>query len=78
VRTRPMIRAFLFWCVEFRGLRENPASKIKPRQVLQKPPTVYSEKDISATTSRRRNISTKSRAGTAWNTDSAGTYSISD
>jgi len=41
-----MIRAFLFWCVEFRGLRENPASKIKPRQVLQKPPTVYSEKEL--------------------------------
>jgi integrase len=41
-----MIRAFLFWCVEFRNLRGNPASKIKPRQVLQKPPTVYSEKEL--------------------------------
>jgi integrase/recombinase XerD len=41
-----MIRAFLFWCVEFRGLAGNPASKIKPRQVLQKAPTVYSEKEL--------------------------------
>lgn len=42
-----MIRAFLFWCVEFRDLRENPASKIKPRQVLQKPPSVYSETELA-------------------------------
>jgi integrase/recombinase XerD len=41
-----MIRAFLFWCVQVRGLPENPASKIKPRQVLQRPPTVYSEKEL--------------------------------
>jgi site-specific recombinase XerD len=42
-----MIRAFLFfWWVQFRGLAENPASKIKPRQVLQKAPTVYSEKEL--------------------------------
>ena len=41
-----MVRAFLFWCVQFRGLRDNPASKIKPRQVLQRAPTVYSEKEL--------------------------------
>lgn len=27
----------MHWCVKFKGLKENPASKIKPRQVLQKP-----------------------------------------
>jgi integrase/recombinase XerD len=42
-----MIRAFLYWCIEFKGLRENPASKIKPRQVLQKPPTVYSDEELT-------------------------------
>ncbi len=41
-----MIRAFLYWCGEFKGLRENPAAKIKPRKVIEKPPTVYSDKDI--------------------------------
>ncbi len=41
-----MIRAFLYWCSEFKGLRENPAAKIKPRKVIEKPPTVYSDKDI--------------------------------
>ena len=42
-----MIRAFLYWCVEFKGLKENPASKIKPRQVLQKPPEVYTDEEIA-------------------------------
>ncbi len=41
-----MIRAFLYWCAEFKGLKENPAAKIKPRQVLQKAPTVYSETEL--------------------------------
>jgi site-specific recombinase XerD len=41
-----MIRAFLYWCVEFKGLKENPASKIKPRQVLQKPPKIYSDEEM--------------------------------
>src|SRR5439155_11090347 len=43
-----MIRAFLYWCVEFRNLRENSAAKIKPRQVLQKSPAVYSERELGA------------------------------
>jgi integrase/recombinase XerD len=43
-----MIRAFLYWCVEFKGLKQNPAAKLKPRQVLQKPPEVYTEKELSA------------------------------
>jgi integrase/recombinase XerD len=42
-----MIRAFLYWCVEFKGLKDNPAAKIKPRQVLQKTPTVYSEAELA-------------------------------
>lgn len=42
-----MIRAFLYWCHEFKGLKENPAAKIKPRQVLQKPPEVYTDKDMT-------------------------------
>jgi integrase/recombinase XerD len=42
-----MIRAFLYWCVEFKGLKENPAAKIKPRQVLQKPPEVYTDEEIA-------------------------------
>jgi len=42
-----MIRAFLYWCVEFRSLRENPAAKIKPRQVLQKAPSVYSDEELT-------------------------------
>jgi integrase/recombinase XerD len=41
-----MIRAFLYWCVEFRGLAENPAANIKPRKVIEKPPEVYSDKEI--------------------------------
>jgi len=43
-----MIRAFLYWCVEFRGLKENPASKIKPRQVLEKRPEVYSDEELTS------------------------------
>ena len=43
-----MIRAFLYWCCEFKGLKENPAAKIKPRQVLQKPPDTYTDEEISA------------------------------
>jgi len=42
-----MIRAFLYWCVEFKGLKDNPAAKIKPRQVLQKAPQVYSETELA-------------------------------
>jgi integrase len=42
-----MIRAFLYWCVEFKSLPDNPAAKIKPRQVLQKPPTVYSDEELT-------------------------------
>src|SRR5437660_5894009 len=42
-----MIRAFLYWCVEFRNLKENPAAKIKPRQVLQKPPSVYTDEEVT-------------------------------
>jgi integrase len=42
-----MIRAFLYWCKEFRNLKENPAAKIKPRQVLQKPPEVYSDEELT-------------------------------
>ena len=42
-----MIRAFLYWCVEFKGLKENPASKIKPRQVLQKSPEVFDDNEIA-------------------------------
>lgn len=42
-----MIRAFLYWCTEFKGLRENPAAKIKPRQVLQKSPEVYSDDELT-------------------------------
>lgn len=42
-----MIRAFLYWCCEFRDLKENPAAKIKPRQVLQKPPEVYSDEELA-------------------------------
>ena len=41
-----MIRAFLYWCVEFRGLRENPAANIKPRRVIEKRPEVYSDEEI--------------------------------
>jgi len=41
-----MIRAFLYWCVEFKGLRENPAANIKPRRVIEKRPEVYSDKEI--------------------------------
>jgi integrase/recombinase XerD len=41
-----MIRAFLYWCIQFKGLRENPAAKIKPRKVIEKPPEVYSDKEI--------------------------------
>jgi integrase len=43
-----MIRAFLYWCVEFKGLKENPAAKIKPRQVLQRPPETYSDEELAA------------------------------
>ena len=43
-----MIRAFLYWCHEFKGLKENPAAKIKPRQVLQKPPEVYGDEELTA------------------------------
>jgi integrase len=43
-----MIRAFLYWCVQFKGLKENPASKIKPRQVLEKPPEVYSDEELTS------------------------------
>jgi len=42
-----MIRAFLYWCVEFKNLKENPAAKIKPRQVLQKAPTTYTDAEIT-------------------------------
>jgi len=41
-----MIRAFLYWCVQYKGLRENPAAKIKPRKVVEKPPEVYSDEEI--------------------------------
>jgi integrase/recombinase XerD len=41
-----MIRAFLYWCVEYKGLRENPAAKIKPRKVIEKPPPVYTNKQV--------------------------------
>ena len=41
-----MIRAFLYWCVEFKGLRENSAANIKPRKVIEKPPTVYTDIEI--------------------------------
>jgi len=43
-----MLRAFLYWCVEFKGLKENPAAKIKPRQVLQKSPEVFDDHEIAA------------------------------
>jgi site-specific recombinase XerD len=42
-----MIRAFFYWCVHYKGLRENPAAKIKPRKVVERPPEVYSDKDIA-------------------------------
>lgn len=42
-----MLRACLYWCIQFRGLKENPAAKIKPRQVIQKTPEVYSEKELT-------------------------------
>src|SRR5712691_782546 len=42
-----MIRAFLYWCIEFKGLKENPAAKIKPRQVLQKSPEVFDDHEIA-------------------------------
>jgi len=42
-----MIRAFLYWCKEFKGLKENPAAKIKPRQVLQKNPSVYDDEEVA-------------------------------
>jgi integrase/recombinase XerD len=42
-----MIRAFLYWCVEFRRLSENPAAKIKPRQVLQKAPTTFTDAELT-------------------------------
>ena len=41
-----MIRAFLYWCVELKGLRENPAANIKPRKVIDKPPEVYDDREI--------------------------------
>ena len=41
-----MLRAFLYWCVEFKGLQQNPAAKIKPRQVLQKAPSVYTDEEV--------------------------------
>jgi len=41
-----MIRAFLYWCVEFKGLRENPAANIKPRRVVEKRPAVYNDDEI--------------------------------
>ena len=41
-----MIRAFLYWCIALKGLRENPAAKIKPRKVIDKPPEVYSDNEI--------------------------------
>src|SRR5713226_9058116 len=41
-----MIRAFLYWCVEFKGLRENPAANIKPRRVIERRPEVYSNEEI--------------------------------
>ena len=41
-----MIRAFLYWCVEFKNLPENPAANIKPRKVIEKPAEVYSDEEI--------------------------------
>ena len=41
-----MIRAMLYWCIKFKGLRENPAANIKPRSVVQKPPEVFNDKEI--------------------------------
>lgn len=42
------IRAFLYWRVEFKGLKANPAAKITPRQVLQKSPEVFDDREIAA------------------------------
>lgn len=42
-----MIRASLYWCIEFKGLRENPAANIKPRKVIGKPPEVFTDEDIA-------------------------------
>ena len=42
-----MIRAFLYWCVQYKGLRENPAAKIKPRKVVERPAEVYSDEEIA-------------------------------
>lgn len=42
-----MIRAFLYWCIQFKGLRENPAAKMKPRKVVEKPPEVYGDNEIA-------------------------------
>lgn len=42
-----MIRAFLYWCLEYKGLQENPAAKIKPRKVVEKPPPVFTDKEIT-------------------------------
>lgn len=42
-----MIRAFFYWCMHYKGLAENPAAKIKPRNVIQKPPEVYSDKEVT-------------------------------
>lgn len=41
-----MIRAFLYWCVEFKNLRENPAANIKPRKVVEKRPEVHTDEEI--------------------------------
>lgn len=41
-----MIRAFLYWCVQFKGLRENPAAKVKARKIIEKPPEVYNDKEV--------------------------------
>jgi integrase/recombinase XerD len=42
-----MLRAFFYWSIHYKGLRENPAAKIKPRKIIQKPPEVYSDKEVA-------------------------------
>jgi integrase len=42
-----MIRAFLYWCVPYKGLRENPAAKIKLRKVVERRAEVYSDEEIA-------------------------------
>ena len=41
-----MIRAFLYWCVEFKNLPGKPAANIKPHKVIEKRAEVYSDEEI--------------------------------